>query len=65
MVKYTECFLTIDIEHSGKFCKLAVTSALGDMNDLTVFPINRNSQQYDVLALQVHRYQTLHKTFNK
>jgi hypothetical protein len=49
------------IEYCRKFCKLAVTSALVDTNDLTAFTIKRNSLMYDVLSLQVHSYQLLHK----
>jgi len=44
-----------------KLCKIAVTSALVDMNVLTVITINRNSLKYDVLSLQVHSYYLLHK----
>jgi hypothetical protein len=37
------------IEYCRKFCKLVVTSAIVDWNDLTAFTIRRNSVKFDVL----------------
>ena len=34
-----------------------MTSALGDMNDLTVFTLGRNSLKKGVPSVNVHRYQ--------
>jgi len=55
-IEAIECFLTNGIQNNAVNFKIAVTSALIDMNDLTAFTINRNSLKYDDLSLQVHSY---------
>jgi hypothetical protein len=49
-------------EYLSKFCKLVLTSALGDMNDLTVFKQNRNSLNHvEMLKLLVFSLSFLRK----
>jgi hypothetical protein len=46
-------------EYYGAFCKLAFITAFEDINNLTVFTLNRNTLNHDVLSLPVHCYQLL------
>jgi hypothetical protein len=49
------------VEYCCEFGELALISAVGDMSGLTVLTVNRMSLKHEVLSLQIHSYQLLHK----
>jgi len=50
-----------DTLHKIKFCKHVLTSALVDLNELTVFTINIISLNYYVASPRSRCYELLHK----